>query len=86
MDKKTIFTVDKITVFAVNVTNSKGRNVSFGIGEGLEAILDIRDFIISDKSLKILAFCTDNPHTKKDLLLKVGVTIQTINVRNIINP
>ena len=62
---KAVFTVEKITDFAVDVTNSKCRNVSFGIGESLEAILDIKDLIISDKSLKILAFCADNPIRKR---------------------
>jgi hypothetical protein len=83
---RAVFAVDKITVFAVNVTNSNGRSVSAGTGDGHKSILYIKDLILSDKSLKILAFCVDNPQTKKELLLKVGVTTQTINVRSIINP
>lgn len=76
------FTVDKITVFAVNVTNAKDHNVS---GEQ-ETISDIKDLVMSDKSLNALMLCKGGPLTKKEILLGVGVTNQTVNVRNIINP
>ena len=42
--------------------------------------------MFSDKSLRILELCISNPHTKKEMLLMVGVTNQTTNVRSIINP
>ena len=76
------FTVDKITVFAVNVTNAKDHNVS----EEQEAISDINNLIVPYKSLNALMLCKDRPRTKKEILLGVGVTNQTVNVRNIINP
>lgn len=76
------FAVNKITVFAVNVTNAKGYNVS----GSQETVISLEDLVISDKSLNVLALCKDEPHTKKDILAGVGVTNQTINVRNIINP
>ena len=83
---KAIFTVDKITVFAVNVTNSKGRNVSEAAKGELESMLDVEDLSLPDKSLRVLELCLNEPHTKKELLILLGVTNQTINVRNIINP
>lgn len=76
------FTVDDITVFAVNVTNSKGHNVS---GEQI-APVKIEDLEISDKSLTVLMLCKNEPRTKREILQSVGVTNQTVNVRNIINP
>ena len=76
------FTVDKITVFAVNVTNAKDNNVS---GEQ-ETISDVKDLVMPDKSLNALMLCKDRPLTKKEILVGVGVTNQTVNVRNIINP
>jgi tRNA pseudouridine-54 N-methylase len=39
-----------------------------------------------DKSLNALMLCKDRPLTKKEILVGVGVTNQTVNVRNIINP
>ena len=42
--------------------------------------------MFSDKSLKILGLCSSSPRTKKEMLLSVGVTNQTTNVRSIINP
>lgn len=79
---KAVFTVDKVTVFSVNVTNAKAENVSAGTGPYIE----VKDLVFSDKSLKILGLCNDKPRTKKEMLLLVGVTNQTTNVRNIINP
>ena len=79
---KANFTVDKITVFAVNVTNAKSNVVSWGP----ETISDIRGLTMSDKSLNVLLLCKDEAHTKKEMLLGIGVTNQTVNVRNIINP
>lgn len=79
---RAIFTVDKVTVFSVNVTNAKAVNVSSEMGRNSEG----KDSVMSDKSLKILELCVDNPHTKKEMLIAVGVTNQTANVRSIINP
>lgn len=76
------FTVDDITVFAVNVNNSKGHNVS---GKQI-APVKIEDLEISDKSLAVLMLCKNEPRTKREILQSVGVTNQTVNVRNIINP
>lgn len=42
--------------------------------------------MFSDKSLRILELCMIEPRIKKEMLLKVGVTNQTTNVRSIINP
>lgn len=83
---KAHFTVDKITVFAVTVTNAKGHNVSEGNKDVPEAFVDVKDLDFSDKSLKVLTLCVNESHTKKELLFTIGVTNQTINVRNIINP
>ena len=74
--------VDRITVFAVNVTNAKSHNVS----ENVSVLLDVKDLSFSAKSLNALVLCIGGPITKKDLLLGIGVTNQTINLRNIINP
>ena len=79
---KAVFTIDKVTVFSVNVTNAKVENVSTDINLNLE----VKDLDFSDKSLRILELCMAEPHTKKEMLLMVGVTNQTTNVRNIINP
>ena len=79
---RAVFTVDKVTVFSVNVTNAKAVNVSSEMGQNSEG----KDLVMSDKSLKILELCVDNPHTKKEMLIAVGVTNQTANVRSIINP
>lgn len=46
----------------------------------------MRDLKLSDKSLKILELCASDSRTKKEMLLLIGVTNQTLNVRNIINP
>lgn len=83
---KAVFTVDKITVFAVNVTNSKAHNVSDSWPVKPEVILDVKDIRFSDKSLRALDLCAKEPHTKRELLLMIGVTYQTNNVRKIINP
>ncbi len=83
---KALFTLDKITVFAVNVTNAKAHNVSDNIRVPYDDVADLKSFSFSPKSLKALNLCNDKPHTKKDILLMIGVTHQTINVRNIINP
>ena len=56
------------------------------MGDEPEVILDIKELSLSGKSLKALTLCVNEPHTKKELLLMIGVTNQTINVRNIINP
>ena len=77
-----VFTVDKVTVFSVNVTNAKIDNVSTHINPNLE----VTDLKFSDKSLRILELCVPEPRTKKEMLLMIGVTNQTTNVRNIINP
>lgn len=76
------FTVDKVTVFSVNVTNAKAVRVN----EAQEAYVDFRELVFLDKSLKVLSLCIDNAYSKRELLLKIGVTNQTLNVRNIINP
>ena len=47
---KAVFTVDKVTVFSVNVTNAKSENVSTDIRPNPEE----KDLVFSDKSLKIL--------------------------------
>ena len=79
---KAVFIVDKVTVFSVNVTNAKAENVSTDIRPNPEE----KDLVLSDKSLRILELCMIEPRTKKEMLLKVGVTNQTTNVRSIINP
>ena len=76
------FTVNKVTVFSVNVTNSK----SVRVNDDLEATVDFRELVFSDKSLKVLSLCLDSVYSKRELLLTIGVTNQTLNVRNIINP
>ena len=53
---------------------------------GISSYLEAKDLVLSDKSLKILELCNGNPRTKKEMLLLVGVTNQTTNVRSIINP
>ena len=55
------FTVDKVTVFSVNVTNAKAENVS----AGTDATLDAKELVLPDKSLKILKLCSIGSHTKK---------------------
>ena len=79
---KAAFTVDKVTVFSVNVTNAKADNVSTGI----DTTLDVKELVFSDKSLKVLVLCAAGSRTKKEMLQMVGVTNQTTNVRSIINP
>jgi len=79
---KAVFTVDKFTVFSVNVTNAKVDNVSTDINLNHE----VTDLEFSRKSLRILELCMVEPHTKKEMLIMVGVTNQTTNIRNIINP
>lgn len=79
---KATFTVDKVTVFSVNVTNAKAGNVSAEDGDNI----GVKNLRFSDKSLKILELCNISPRTKKEVLLLVGVTNQTTNVRSIINP
>ena len=79
---KAVFTIDKVTVFSVNVTNAKVDNVSTDINMNPE----VKDLDFSDKSLRILELCVAEPRTKKEMLLMVGVTNQTTNIRNIINP
>lgn len=83
---KAYFTVDKVTVFSVNVTNAKARNVNAPEITPDNSLLPLEDLIISDKSLSVLKLCSVEPHTKKEMLLGIGVTYQTINVRGIINP
>ena len=58
------FTVDKVTVFSVNVTNAKAENVS----AGTDATLDAKELVLPDKSLKILKLCSIGSHTKKEML------------------
>ena len=79
---KAAFTVDKVTVFSVNVTNAKAENVSVGI----DTSLDAKELVFSDKSLKVLVLCSIGSHTKKEIFHMIGVTNQTANVRSIINP
>ena len=79
---RAVFTVDKVTVFSVNVTNAKAENVS----AGTDATLDAKELVLPDKSLKILKLCLIGSHTKKEMLHLIGATYQTVNVRNIINP
>ena len=79
---KAAFTVDKVTVFSVNVTNAKAENVR----AGYDASRDVKESVFSDKSLKVLALCSIESRTKKEMLHMIGVTNQTINVRGIINP
>ena len=79
---KAAFTVDKVTVFSVNVTNAKAENVSVGI----DTSLDAKELVFSDKSLKVLVLCSFGSHTKKEIFHMIGVTNQTANVRSIINP
>lgn len=80
------FTVDKVTVFSVNVSNSKADSLRGDSNEGLIGNTDIKDLVFSDKSLKMLVLCKEGALTKKELLRLVGVTDQTNNVRNLINP
>lgn len=79
------FTVDKITVFSVNVTNSKVGNVN-ARGNYSDLLKDPKELVFSDKSLKILDLCSFRPYSKKEMLQMVGVTNQTTNIKNIINP
>lgn len=79
---KAAFTVDKVTVFSVNVTNAKAENVSVGI----DTSLDAKELVFSDKSLKVLVLCSFGSHAKKEIFHMIGVTNQTANVRSIINP
>lgn len=79
---KAAFTVDKVTVFSVNVTNAKAENISVGI----DTSLDAKELVFSDKSLKVLVLCSFGSHTKKEIFHMIGVTNQTANVRSIINP
>ena len=80
------FMIDKVTVFAVNVTNAKTHNVSGSKGQGLEGLLEIEKLTFSDKSLKVLIVCEESALRTKDIFFEIGVTNQTNNVRNIINP
>ena len=83
---KAVFTVDRITVFAVNVINAKVLNVSNSANIKLEMLPDVRELSFSLKSLNILRLCLSGPKTRKEMLLLIGATYQTNNVRNIINP
>ena len=83
---KAHFTVDKVTVFSVNVTNAKTRNVNVNEKTTDISVLTFEDLIIPDKSLCVLKLCSKGPRTKKEMLLGIGVTYQTLNVRGIINP
>ena len=83
---KARFTVDKVTVFSVNVTNAKAHIVN-DIEKAMPSdLLSFEDLIISDKSLSVLELCSKEPRTRKEMLLGIGVTYQTLNVRGIINP
>ena len=83
---KAIFTIDKVTVFSVNVTNAKAGNVNVDNSDNPKARIDLHDLVIPDKSLRALKLCNLEDLTKKEILLRLGVTNQTLNVRNIINP
>lgn len=80
------FTVDKITVFSVSVINAKSLNVNKSTAKEGDPNADVKDLVFSDKSLRVLRLCLSSTYTKKELLLLIGVTNQTLNVRNIINP
>lgn len=79
---KAIFTVDKVTVFSVNVTNAKALSVSNETSPNPK----VKDLVLPGKSLKIIELCANGWLTKKEMLIAVGVTNQTTNVRSIINP
>ena len=59
---RSAFTVDKVTVFSVNVTNAKAENVS----AGTDATLDAKELVLPDKSLKILKLCSIESNKKKN--------------------
>ena len=80
------FTIDKVTVFAVDVTNANWANVSDNVSNDDWHFYDFGALQFNDKSLEILRLCGVSPHRKKDLLEKVGVTNQTNNVRILIEP
>ena len=83
---KAIFTIDKVTVFSVNVTNAKVGNVNNDNSDNPDVRIDVKDLVFPEKSLKVLALCENDALSKKEMLLLLGVTYQTHNVRNIINP
>ena len=83
---KVIFTIDKVTVFSVNVTNAKVVNVNNDTSNNPDVRIDVKDLVFSEKSLKVLVLCENDALSKKEMLLLLGVTYQTHNVRNIINP
>lgn len=80
------FLIDKVTVFAVDVTNSKENCVSNCVSGDDWKHYDFKSLCLSNKSLSIMKLCSDLPMQKKELLKAIGVTNQTNNVRTIINP
>ena len=84
--RRLTFTIDRITVFAVNVINAKVLNVSNSANIKLELLLDVKELSFSFKLLNVLLLCLVGPKTRKEMLLLIGATYQTNNVRNIINP
>ena len=83
---KASFTVNKVTVFSVRVTNAKSNIINDSTDVSFGPEVDFKEMSFSDKSLKVLTLCAEGAYSKKELLLRIGVTNQTINVRNIINP
>lgn len=81
-----LFTIDKVTVFSVNVTNAKHDDVNNQIIDNYSKIVDVADLVLPDKSLKLMELCGGGCYSKKEMLLLIGVTYQTHNVRSIINP
>lgn len=83
---RAVFTVDKVTVFSVNVTNAKPLNVSGTVNDNAQSGFNPKELVISDKSLTLLRLCISGSYTKRELLTRIGVTNQTNNVRSIIKP
>lgn len=75
-----------VTVFAVNVTNAKEYNVSTTVNEDFWRYYDFDSLHLSDKSLRIMELCSVSALSKKDMMLALGVTDQTNNVRAIVDP
>ena len=72
------FTVNKVTVFSVNVTNAKSGIINDSMDVALGSEVDLEKFSFSDKSLKVLMLCAEGAYSKKELLLGIGVTNQTV--------
>lgn len=61
---KAIFTIDKVTVFSVNVTNAKAGNVNNDNSGNPDVRIDVKDLVFSEKSLKVLALCENDALSK----------------------